>query len=317
MGVFSMMRLLSVILIVFVCGLPDVWGCFSTPSMTTTTEAPLVRSGPIEVFVDEARTELDRLTDSGDTWTIYCCTWSRGVVERTCGSNGVDCFNTCNQMEGPRTERLAIFTGSNPRAQAEQYCEEAKAEDSSSRSGGSRSGEVKSPNYPWNYQDNSDTSKTIQVSAGSMIKLTFVDFNIEAHSSCRYDYVQVLDTSGAQLIKKCGSTVPSVIMSSGNRLTVKFHSDSSVTLKGFRATWMEIGGSGGWKKKREAESNSNHTITKRQSHFACSASPAIDARPCAQRVTTVSRMRRMQCPCCYVPSVKDKVCGGSGCPFCG
>ena len=60
---------------------------------------------------------------------------ARGVVERTCGSNGVDCFNTCNQMEGPRTERLAIFTGSNPRAQAEQYCAEAKAEDSSSRSG--------------------------------------------------------------------------------------------------------------------------------------------------------------------------------------
>ena len=65
----------------------------------------------------------------------YILILASGVVERTCGSNGVDCFNTCNQMEGPRTERLAIFTGSNPRAQAEQYCADAKAEDSSSRSG--------------------------------------------------------------------------------------------------------------------------------------------------------------------------------------
>ena len=53
-------------------------------------------------------------------------------------------------------------------------------------------------------------------------------------------YLQVLDTSGAQLIKKCGSTVPSKIISSGNKLIVKFHSDSSVTLKGFRATWKTV-----------------------------------------------------------------------------
>ena len=29
----------------------DVWGCFSTPSMTTTTEAPLVRSGLVQYFI--------------------------------------------------------------------------------------------------------------------------------------------------------------------------------------------------------------------------------------------------------------------------
>ena len=50
--------------------------------------------------------------------------------------------------------------------------------------------EVKSPNYPRNYPHNSHSSKTIQVTAGAMIELTFVDLNIEAHSSCGYDYVQ-------------------------------------------------------------------------------------------------------------------------------
>ena len=57
-------------------------------------------------------------------------------------------------------------------------------------SSGSGSGEVKSPNYPSNYPDNSDTSTPITVAAGSRIELTFVDFNIESHSSCGYDYVE-------------------------------------------------------------------------------------------------------------------------------
>ena len=50
--------------------------------------------------------------------------------------------------------------------------------------------EVKSPNYPSNYPHNSHTSKTIQVSAGAKIELTFLYFSLEASSSCRYDYVQ-------------------------------------------------------------------------------------------------------------------------------
>ena len=49
---------------------------------------------------------------------------------------------------------------------------------------------MKSPNYPSNYPDNSDTSTPIQVADGARIELTFVDFNIEAHASCDYDYVQ-------------------------------------------------------------------------------------------------------------------------------
>ena len=59
-------------------------------------------------------------------------------------------------------------------------------------------------------------------------------------SSVIHFLTKVLDTKGAQLIKKCGSTLPSKIISSGNKLTVKFHSDSSVTFKGFRATWKTV-----------------------------------------------------------------------------
>ena len=50
----------------------------------------------------------------------------------------------------------------------------------------------------------------------------------------------MLDTDNSQLIKKCGSTKPAKLISTGNKLTVKFHSDSSVTMKGFKATWRVL-----------------------------------------------------------------------------
>merc|ERR1719270_30382 len=80
--------------------------------------------------------------------------------------------------------------------------------------------------------------------------------------------------------------------------------------------------SSGGKKKREAESTffeaeSNHTIVKR-SDYACANSPAVDARPCTRIRSWDSRrfakIRAMQCPCCYVPSVKRSICGYNSCP---
>jgi len=79
----------------------------------------------------------------------------------------------------------------------------------------------------------------------------------------------------------------------------------------------------GGKKKREAESRffeaeSNHTIAKR-SDYACASSPAVDARPCYRRLKSwdsrrFAKIRAMQCPCCYVPSVKRSICGYNSCP---
>ena len=59
------------------------------------------------------------------------------------------------------------------------------------------------------------------------------------------DCVLVLDSDDRQMIKKCGSTKPDKIVSSSNSLKVKFHSDSSVTKKGFRATWRQVTASSG------------------------------------------------------------------------
>ena len=45
------------------------------------------------------------------------------------------------------------------------------------------------------------------------------------------------DTDGTQLAKFCGQSIPAKIKSSGNKLTVAFHSDHCVNKKGFEATW--------------------------------------------------------------------------------
>ena len=52
--------------------------------------------------------------------------------------------------------------------------------------------------------------------------------------------IQVLNTDNSQLVKACGTTKPAVLKSSGNKMTVIFHSDGSVVHKGFSATWKAV-----------------------------------------------------------------------------
>ena len=66
--------------------------------------------------------------------------------------------------------------------------------------------------------------------------LTFESFDIEAHPSCKYDYVQVSFGSDEQ--RYCGSNKPSPIISSDNTMVVIFRSDDHEGHNnGFKATW--------------------------------------------------------------------------------
>ena len=51
---------------------------------------------------------------------------------------------------------------------------------------------------------------------------------------------QVLNTDNSQLVKGCGTTKPEVLKSTGNKMSVVFHSDGSVVHKGFSATWKAV-----------------------------------------------------------------------------
>merc|ERR550539_1375906 len=97
------------------------------------------------------------------------------------------------------------------------------------------SGELQSPDHPGRYPHNQDQTWNLEVASGQTIELIFDSFDIESHRSCAYDYVLV--SYGSVEEKYCGSAKPDPIISSRNTMTVTFHSDYSVNLAGFKATW--------------------------------------------------------------------------------
>merc|ERR1712025_41598 len=135
-------------------------------------------------------------------------------------------------------------TCTNPAPINSKTCDGSKTKTSVCTGGDCQSsketGTIKSPNYPSNYPNSKDQTYALKVATGSRMELSFTDFVIEPEDHCSYDYVQVLDSDGKQLIKKCGSTKPAKVVSTGNTMTVKFHSDETVTAKGFSATWKKV-----------------------------------------------------------------------------
>merc|ERR1719232_2296333 len=59
----------------------------------------------------------------------------------------------------------------------------------------------------------------------------------------------------------------------------------------------------------------NQTVARNQRNgFSCGTSMTVDTRPCKYRVKNKQQMRRMQCPCCLLPSKKRQICGSRSCP---
>ena len=86
-------------------------------------------------------------------------------------------------------------------------------------------------------------SYQISVSKGSRVELTFHKFDLEAHGSCAFDYVEIVDPSSGSRRKYCGTNKPQMQISQGNSLTVNFRSDGSVQHKGFFASFVATNGS--------------------------------------------------------------------------
>ena len=104
---------------------------------------------------------------------------------------------------------------------------------------------IQSINFPSHYLNNIDEEDTLEVDEGFVIELTFEDFQLEKDNStsgqCRFDYVEILESNGKG-VKLCGDDVRSgqKFHSEGKEMTVRFHSDESITKKGFKATWKEV-----------------------------------------------------------------------------
>ena len=101
---------------------------------------------------------------------------------------------------------------------------------------------ITSPNYPSFHPVDIECVYKITVAAGNKVQLYFRAFNIEAHSRCAYDYLELRDgiTSSSPLIGNrtwCGNVLPPSAVSSSNTLYMKFKSDVSITTAGFAVSY--------------------------------------------------------------------------------
>ncbi|KAJ8337763.1 hypothetical protein SKAU_G00367290 [Synaphobranchus kaupii] len=102
-------------------------------------------------------------------------------------------------------------------------------------------GTIISPNWPNNYAHNRQCIYIIRLPPSEVVSLNFTNMQLESHSGCAFDYVEVRDgmTETSALIGKyCGYTVPAPITSSSNTLWIRFKSDGSVSQAGFRAEYQ-------------------------------------------------------------------------------
>ncbi|CAM4592007.1 unnamed protein product [Lepidochelys olivacea] len=103
------------------------------------------------------------------------------------------------------------------------------------------SGTFQSPFYPENYPNNADCVWEIEAVSNYRVTLSFRDIVTEG-GRCQYDYIEIYDglLHTSPLLGKICSGSYLTYTSSSNLMTVRFHSDSSVTKKGFRADYYTI-----------------------------------------------------------------------------
>ena len=113
------------------------------------------------------------------------------------------------------------------------------------------SGEMASPNFPRNYANGIHERKTIEVAKGNVINIHFSDFELERPGpGGSVDYVEVTDGDGTLLghfgARHYGAKhkeVPgnaiqiSDLTSITETVHVLFHTDGSVTRRGWRLEW--------------------------------------------------------------------------------
>ncbi|KAM4603345.1 ovochymase-2 [Polymixia lowei] len=102
-------------------------------------------------------------------------------------------------------------------------------------------GDLLTPGFPeQNYQNGVLYQWKITVPDKERVRLTFTSFDL-VPEACG-DFVQVYDghkPGSASLGKLCGGKLPGPVESSGNTMVVRFKTDSSLTSKGFSATYTK------------------------------------------------------------------------------
>ncbi|CAH0628596.1 unnamed protein product [Chrysodeixis includens] len=108
----------------------------------------------------------------------------------------------------------------------------------------SPSGSISSPNYPSNYDENAECFYRIVTSAGSKLRISFTELDLERTPDCRDDYIEIYDgrsTSANSLGRHCFMSPDlSSIETSTNYAYIKFRSDVYMNAKGFMLNYQTI-----------------------------------------------------------------------------
>ncbi|XP_029345463.1 cubilin isoform X3 [Acyrthosiphon pisum] len=106
------------------------------------------------------------------------------------------------------------------------------------------SGIIQSPKNPEKYLKNQICKWIISVNESSQIRLNWVSFSLDDHLTCNNDYVEVYDNSikgnASKIAKYCGSKVPPILTSLGNRLTIVYKTDHLGALDGFMLNYTSL-----------------------------------------------------------------------------
>ncbi|PAA49385.1 hypothetical protein BOX15_Mlig029509g1 [Macrostomum lignano] len=93
------------------------------------------------------------------------------------------------------------------------------------------------------YPNNFECTWTITTADDKALEINFEAFDLEADSSCRYDYLDVYDgpdSSSKRLGRYCGSSLPQALKSTTNKLYFRFKTDHSITGRGFKISWKTV-----------------------------------------------------------------------------
>ena len=86
-------------------------------------------------------------------------------------------------------------------------------------------GILTSPSYPQKYQNYEDCFYTILRPNGTVIDISITSMDIEWHSTCYYDYLEIRDGGSEQsevLTKLCGDEIPNPIQSTQNEVWIRW-----------------------------------------------------------------------------------------------
>ncbi|CAM9291707.1 unnamed protein product [Bubo scandiacus] len=102
----------------------------------------------------------------------------------------------------------------------------------------SPSGTITSPGWPSEYPARINCSWYIHANPGEIITISFQDFDVQGSRRCSSDWLTIGSHKNIEGYRACGSSIPSPYISSQDHVWIRFHSDDSISRKGFRLAYF-------------------------------------------------------------------------------